>query len=456
MTSSKPESELSLPPSTLINPFSIAARSQVSSKPANHTRHADTRRGILPSKLSKKRPTTQSSTPRALEDHTTLAIIPINVPETSNQEGEEEESSNNLDSEAFAQQSYTPAPGSSASQVSHFSKRSRAKTSGIYEYVTVRDSRFNCNHCFKSYTISGGTEIIARHLRKEHLIDPSISAIAEKRRRDGTAIDIAILRGAEINIKADEQRRKDLMGIGLDKATLEYLYLQWTVSHDIPFNQVRDRHFRTFLEYVNPAANRMLPDSDSTLKIHAEDLFAEEKERLRYILATALSDIHLICDIWTSTNYLGLLAVVAHFTSEKGELHTITLALKELQGEHSGENQAAIVLDILNDYEIRNKLGYMVMDNAHSNDSLITAIAASLSDEGVLYNAEQRRLRCNGHVINLAVQAFLFGKTVDDYEYLGNETDSPSDTQLSQWRRLGPLGKLHNINVWIMKSPQRV
>lgn len=98
----------------------------------------------------------------------------------------------------------------------------------------------------------------------------------------------------------------------------------------------------------------------------------------------------------------------------------------------------------------------MVMDNVGSNDTLIAAIATSLNDEGVSYNAIQRRLRCNGHVINLAVQAFLFGKTVNDFEYLGNETDSPSDTQLNQWRRLGPLGKLHNINVWIMKSPQRV
>lgn len=93
-------------------------------------------------------------------------------------------------------------------------------------------------------------------------------------------------------------------------------------------------------------------------------------------------------------------------TSEarKGELHAVTLALKELEGEYnSGENQAAVVLDVLNDYEIRNKLGYMIMDNVGFNDTLITTLATSLNDEGVLYNAIQRRLRCNGHVINLAV-----------------------------------------------------
>ena len=166
---------------------------------------------------------------------------------------------------------------------------------------------------------------------------------------------------------------------------------------------MRDTRFRIFLKYINPAANRILPDSDSIIKSHAKDLFNEGKERLRHILITALSDIHLTYDIWTSPNYLELLTVIRHFTSEKGELYAVTLALKELKGEHSGENQTIIILDMLNNYEIRNKLGYMIMNNVGSNDTLITTIAALLNDEGVLYNAIQRRLRYNNHVINLAV-----------------------------------------------------
>ena len=197
----------------------------------------------------------------------------------------------------------------------------------------------------------------------------------------------------------------------------------------------------------------MLPDSDSTIKIHTEALFAKGKQRLRHILATALSDIHISYNVWTSGNYLPLLAIVAHFTSEKGVLSIALLDLIELQGEHSGENQAAIVLNILNDYEIRNKMDYMVIDNASSNNTLIDIIAASLRGEGVAYSALKRRHRCNSHVINLLVQAFLFGQTVNNYKYSENEIVSPSDAQLTQWRKLGPLGKLYNIIIWIMESP---
>ena len=188
-----------------------------------------------------------------------------------------------------------------------------------------------CNRCSKNYSITGGTGAIGQHLKNEHCIDRTTSLLAEKRLREGTSINAVILRGAGINVEAEEKRRKELIGIDIDKITLEYLYIQWTVTQDFPFKQVRNTEFRTFLEYINPVANRILPDSDSTLKIHAEGLFEEGKQRLHHMLAIALSDIHITCDMWSSPNYLGLLAVVAHFTSEKSELH-VTLALVELQG----------------------------------------------------------------------------------------------------------------------------
>ena len=43
----------------------------------------------------------------------------------------------------------------------------------------------------------------------------------------------------------------------------------------------------------------------------------EGKQRLHHILGTAISDVYITCDMWTSPNHLGILAVIAHFTSEK-------------------------------------------------------------------------------------------------------------------------------------------
>ena len=54
------------------------------------------------------------------------------------------------------------------------------------------------------------------------------------------------------------------------------------------------------------------------------------------------------------------------------------LALRVIQGRHTGENLAPIVLDILQDYSITYKLGYIQMDNATNNDTLITALSSGI------------------------------------------------------------------------------
>ena len=97
----------------------------------------------------------------------------------------------------------------------------------------------------------------------------------------------------------------------------------------------------------------------------------EGKIRLHYLLATAISDIYITCDMWTLLNHLGILAVVAHFTSEKSQLLTVTLALVELQGKHLGPNQVQVINKIIDNFQFRNKLGYFIIDNAESNDTLV-------------------------------------------------------------------------------------
>ena len=64
------------------------------------------------------------------------------------------------------------------------------------------------------------------------------------------------------------------------------------------------------------------------------------------------------------------------------------------------------------------------MDNTSTNDVLMDYIASDLEDEGIAYDARQHRLRCNGHIINLAVCAFLFGKHTDSKRQMDGTIES--------------------------------
>jgi len=146
---------------------------------------------------------------------------------------------------------------------------------------------------------------------------------------------------------------------------------------------------------------------------------------------------------------MAVLAVVAHFLDNNYKNTAVLLGLRRLQGSHSGENMAEIVLDMVSFYNIKDKLGYFILDNATSND---TAVRAILKDHGLGDQYYRRRLRCLGHIINLAAKAFLFGKSIkafeaDDYEDF--------DAAYKLWQSSGPVGQIHFIQVFIRSSSQR-
>jgi hypothetical protein len=75
------------------------------------------------------------------------------------------------------------------------------------------------------------------------------------------------------------------------------------------------------------------------------------------------------------------------------------------------------------------------------------------------YDAKTHQLCCQGYILNLAAQSFLF---VTDEETLNEFQDQSDSTkynvslaEIERWRRQGPLGKLHNIVVYIQASIQQ-
>jgi hypothetical protein len=59
-----------------------------------------------------------------------------------------------------------------------------------------------------------------------------------------------------------------------------------------------------------------LPDSHSTMSLYVMKLLDTRKIEVRELLAAAESRISISVDIWTSSNYLSFLRVVAHFVGK--------------------------------------------------------------------------------------------------------------------------------------------
>jgi len=102
-----------------------------------------------------------------------------------------------------------------------------------------------------------------------------------------------------------------------------------------------------------------------------------------------------------------MLAVVGHFVSHVGEAKSCLLGLRHVEGAHSGENMAESVIAVIEEYEITDILGYFILDNVSSNDTCVREILKKLRPD---LNPKKCRLRCFGHIVNLAAKAFYLVK----------------------------------------------
>ena len=222
------------------------------------------------------------------------------------------------------------------------------------------------------------------HLKKEHKIDVKDRNEAKQAVYDE---NIAVALKRQPVLDEDRKRRQftERLTQSLDKKTLEYLYIRWIIAADISFAQANNDDFRSLLQYINAPANALLPRSASTISSRAFGLFYEGQKRMKIIRRAAASSVHIACDAWSSPNDLGMLAIVSHFLDENFKQQAVLLALKELPGQHTGENMAQTVLDTLDSFEIKNSLGYSVKVNAETNDAMLKCISRTfLRDHGIV------------------------------------------------------------------------
>jgi len=166
-------------------------------------------------------------------------------------------------------------------------------------------------------------------------------------------------------------------------------------------------------------------------------------------LQSAITKINVSFDLWTSKNKLALLGLCAHFINNSGDCITSLLALPRQKGRHTGFVIAETVSEIIASFGLQERIGYFTTDNASANKKTLNYLA---QEHG--FERDSRWVRCSGHIFNLVGQAALFGS---DSEAFAQEVEDVTleEFELRQWRRKGPIGKLHNLVYWINGSPQR-
>ncbi|KAF5257173.1 hypothetical protein FOXYS1_12315, partial [Fusarium oxysporum] len=274
----------------------------------------------------------------------------------------------------------------------------------------------------------------------------------------------------------------------------------------LPFSAVKWDEMQDIILACNPAIEDLLLTSRDAAMRHITTTFDLYRSQLKAKLQASVSKIHLSTDLWTSPHRHGILAVCVRWVDNSYRLQKALLAMPECRYSHSGERQATLMAEAIEEYGIAEQIGYHTGDNATSNDTCLKHLSQMLQDKyGISFHPNQRRIRCIAHIINLSLQAFLLASSKEAlraalaaasdvtgaemyeqfyftlYDVSANEPTSRSEASGQQeqsfskvwkgkakratrkppdfredkfrgWQTIPAMRKLHNIAVWLRNS----
>ncbi|KAF8831071.1 hypothetical protein HHX47_DHR1000060 [Lentinula edodes] len=154
--------------------------------------------------------------------------------------------------------------------------------------------------------------------------------------------------------------------------------------------------------------------------------FKSEYNKVIDEIRNSLGRLAITGDIWSRINLEGYLAITISYLHRKPsgtiEMRTQLVAFCHVTASHTGANIAKIVMDILTDLGVLNKVPkqMVTLDNASNNNTMMTSVAEELKVLGIPFDVVGNRIQCFPHVVNIAVKTGLKHLTM----LLGSATDS--------------------------------
>jgi hypothetical protein len=319
-----------------------------------------------------------------------------------------------------------------------------------YECQSRRNNKRNltkhwvCDLCtsFKSFD-SGSSTHISTHLKTIHSL-----------RLDGEPRAVRSVIDLQRHAPQLRPELSEADSAVILKRTFETALVAFICCAQIAFSIVENEWFVALLVSTSNVIPQVLPTSHNTVRSWVIDSYKQKKQTIKRMVHKARSKIHLSFDLWSSPNYLAIAAIVAHFINADWTVSTVLLAFRDLEGPHSGENIATVITAVCQEYLITDRLGCFVLDNATNNDTCIAQLAREFKWDKK--EVTERRLRCFGHIINLVAQEFVFGGKADIFQQSLAAANQDIELDVPKlWELRGPIGKLHYIVVWILRTPQR-
>lgn len=209
------------------------------------------------------------------------------------------------------------------------------------------------------------------------------------------------------------------------KAITNAILSDLIIDCNFPLSIVENKSFRHFLTVLD---SKYSPVCRRTLTSKTENLAEERRSKLKTQLSN-IDHVSVTVDIWSDRKMRGFLGVTVHWIEKEAEriqLKTNLLACNRFKGSHTAERICDQFEAVCDEYNIKDKLDYIISDNAANMRKAFTVCFPSeqeddddrdhlddpelwcdltLEDQQTVdaAMAKKQRLQCFAHTLQLVV-----------------------------------------------------
>jgi hypothetical protein len=101
------------------------------------------------------------------------------------------------------------------------------------------------------------------------------------------------------------------------------------------------------------------------------------------------------------------MAITGYFVDDNWNYQEVLLGFEPLHGTHSGVNLSGVLMELLQQHEITDRVLAITTDNASNNNTLVSSIQESVQSLDLEEETTIIRVPCIAHVIQLSLKQLL-------------------------------------------------
>jgi hypothetical protein len=200
---------------------------------------------------------------------------------------------------------------------------------------------------------------------------------------------------------------------------------------DLPLNFGESPAFENYIK--NSHNPRFQAVSRQTTTRDLKNVYDKGYESLKELFSTCTFSVSVTSDIWSSRAKEDYLSVVVHFIDDDWQMQKRVLGLRLIDVSHTGENIAERIREVIDEFNLADKIFAVTMDNASANSRAMEILQPLFCIYAQSFLLHQR---CACHIINLIVKCGFKRVNVHiDAVRQAITWLTASNPRIAQWKR---------------------